>query len=72
MSKLTKEQKEDLKIALAHWDDLCKIADEYYEKPYTTQTQIIINNLKRAKVYLETTFGCWVWHPLMKCYEEDN
>ena len=30
--KLTKEQKAELKIALDHWDRVCKVADKEMEK----------------------------------------
>ena len=65
MMKLTKEQKVELKIALDHWYRVCKVADKEMEKPYSKQTEVVIGDLKRAKEYLESTFGCWVYHPLM-------
>ena len=57
--------KEEIKEALQHWTRVCKIADKEFEKPYSKQTQIVINDLKRAKEHLESVSACWVWHPLM-------
>lgn len=68
--KNTPEQKEQIKEALNNWVRLCKIADIEYEKPFTQQTNIVINDLFRAKEYLESVSGCWVWHPLMDYGEE--
>lgn len=64
--KLTKEQKAELKMGLEHWGKLCDIADEEMNYPVTEHTQVIIEDLKRTKKYLESTFGCWVYHPLME------
>ena len=47
--------KDKLREALEHWTRVCKVADKELDKPYTNQTQIIINDLKRAKAYLEDT-----------------
>lgn len=67
--KYTPEQKEDLIESMEHWNRVCKLADKELEKPLTFQTQIIINDLKRARNYLQDNFGCFVWHPLMD-YED--
>ena len=63
--KLTKEQKQELALGLELWGKLCDIADKEMNNPITKQTQVIIDDLKTTKEYLESTFGCWVYHPLM-------
>ena len=70
--KYTNEQKEEIAEALEHWNRVCKVADKEYDKPFTQQTNIVINDLFRAKEYLESISGCWVWHPLMDFAETDD
>ena len=70
--KYTLEQKEQIAEALEHWNRVCKVADVEYEKPFTHQTNIVINDLFRAKEYLESIDDCWVWHPLMDYAEGED
>lgn len=70
--KHTLEQKEAISEALEHWIRVCKVADKEYEKPFTHQTNIVINDLFRAKEHLESLDGCFVWHPLMDFAEKES